>query len=181
MNRTIDEAWNDLNLESTKYLLDQTEKYLEATIETAKVLTDRAVSILQFSIPIILALVGVIFAQSNTILIHLSVISIVFLIVVSFKALRVYELYEIHCLGSPPESLLVDDILIMSDEHKEFAFIFNSVKLNNDMIIFNQNSNRQREKHLRFIITTVKTGCAFVLLYAIFWFPVFRFLFEVVV
>lgn len=179
MEKTIDQAWNGLNIESAKHLLSQTEKYLESTVETAKVLTDRAVNILQFSIPTILALVGVAFAQSNTAICHLSVLSIIFLLIISYKAIKVYELYEIHCLGSTLESLLSDDILSMYDEHKEFAFVFNSVQLNNNLISFNQNSNKQRQKHIFFIINTIKVGCVVVLLYAILWFPVFQSLFEV--
>lgn len=174
MAKTIDQAWDDLNIESAKHLLSQTEMFLEATIETAKVLTDRAVNILQFSIPTILALVGVVFAQSNQVLTHLSVLSICFLLVISYKALKVYELYEIHSLGSPSENLLSDEILQMEEEFKELAFVFNSVKLNNNLIVFNENSNNQRREHIYFIINTIKVGCVVVLLYAIFGYLVFQ-------
>lgn len=174
MGKTIDQAWDDLNIGSAKHLLSQTEMYLEATIETAKVLTDRAVNILQFSIPTILALVGVVFAQSNQILCHLSILSIVFMLVISYKALKVYELYEIHALGSPVENLLSDEILKMDEEIKEFAFVFNSVRLNNNLIVFNDNANKQRQKHIYFIINTIKVGSVVVLLYAIFGYPVFQ-------
>ena len=177
MGKTIDQAWDDLSIESARHLLSQTEMYLEATIETAKVLTDRAVNILQFSIPTILALVGVVFAQSNQILCHLSILSIVFLLVVSYKSIKVYELYEIHSLGSPVENLLSDEILNIR-EHQEFAFVFNSVKLNNNLIVFNDNANKQRQKHIYFIINTIKVGCVVVLLYAIFGYPVFQSLFA---
>lgn len=178
MENKIDQTWDGLNLESARHLLSQTEMYLEGTIETAKILTDRAVNILQFSIPTVLALVGVIFAQSNQVLCHLSVLSIIFLLVISYKAVKVYELYEIYSLGSPVENLLSDEILKMDEQHKEFAFVFNSVRLNNNLISFNQNSNRQRQKHMYFILNTIKVGCVVVLLYAILWFPVFQSLFE---
>lgn len=49
-----------------------------------------------------------------------------------------------------------------------FAFVFNSVKLNNSLIMFNENSNKQRREHIYFIINTMKVGCVVVLLYAIF-------------
>lgn len=162
MTKTIDQAWDDLDLKSAKHLLSQTEMYLESTIETAKVLTDLAVNILQFSIPTVLALVGVAFAQSNQVLTHLSALSICFLLVISYKALKVYELYEIHSKGSHVENLLSGEIL-----QNEFAFIFNSIRLNNDLIVFNQNANKQRQKHIYFIINTIKVGCVVVLLYAI--------------
>ena len=178
MRKTIDQAWDDLNIESVKHLLSQTEMYLEATIETAKVLTDRAVNVLQFSIPTVLALVGVAFAQSNQVLCHLSVLSIIFLLVISYKAIKVYELYEIYSLGSPVENLLSDEILKMDEQHKEFAFVFNSVRLNNNLISFNNNSNKQRQKHIYFIINTIKVGGGVILLYAILWDPVFQSLFE---
>jgi len=181
MGKTIDQSWDDLNIESARHLLSQTEMYLEATIETAKDLTDRAINILQFSIPTILALVGVVFAQSNQIICHLSVLSIVFLLAISYKAIKVYELYEIHSLGSPVESLLSDEILKIDKELMEFAFVFNSVRLNNNLIVFNNNSNKQRQKHIYFIVNTIKVGCVVVLLYAIFGYSVFQFLFGLAV
>ncbi|MBX2970794.1 MAG: hypothetical protein KF803_15610 [Cyclobacteriaceae bacterium] len=174
MAKTIMQAWDDLDLQSAKHLLSQTEMYLEATIETAKVLTDRAINILQFSVPAILALVGVVFAQSNQVLSHLSFLSIIFLLVISYKALKVYELYEIHSKGSPVENLLSDEILSMDESTMEFAFVFNSIVLNNNLIIFNENANKQRRQHIYFIINTVKVGCVVVLLYAIFGYLVFQ-------
>ena len=177
MKKTIEQSWDGLDIQSARHLLSQAELYLDATIETAKVLTDRAVNILQFSIPTILALVGVVFAQSNQILCHLSILSIVFMLVISYKALKVYELYEIHSLGSPSENLLSDEILEMDESTKEFAFVYNSVCLNNNLIVFNENSNKQRRKHIYFIIKTIKFGCVVILSYAIFGYLASRFLF----
>ena len=75
MEAIMEKAWRELNPDTAKFILGQLEKKLEATIETANILSGRAVSILQFSIPILVALVGVIVSKPPVALIHLSAIN----------------------------------------------------------------------------------------------------------
>jgi hypothetical protein len=173
-----DYAWQNLTTESAKVILDQLEKNLSASIETAKILTDRAVTVLQFSIPIILALIGVIFSQPSQILIHLSVVGILFLIIISWKALSLYELYQIQPLGNTLENLLSKEKIDCPEEQQEFAFIYNSILSVNDSIIFNDNSNKNRQTLMRSIIFWIKVGSLVIIIYSALWFPVFQSLFE---
>ena len=173
-----DYAWGNLTTESAKVILDQLEKKLSASIETAKILTDGAVNVLQFSIPVILALIGVIFSQPSTVLIHLSVISILFLLVISWMALSLYELYEIQPSGNTLNNLLGKDKIDSPEEQQEFAFIYNCMHTVNNSIIFNDDSNEKRQKLMRSIITWIKIGSLVVLLYSALWFPVFQSLFP---
>ncbi len=172
-------AWNNLSIESAKIILDQLEKNLSATIETAKILTDRAVTVLQFSVPIILALIGVIFSQPFTVLIHLSIIGIVFLIIISWKALNLYQLYQIQPLGNSLDNLLTKEKMDYTDEQQEFSFIYNSIITVNNSIEFNDNENINRQELMRSIINWIKIGSTVVIGYSVLWYPVFQSLFAV--
>ena len=171
-------AWESLNIESARVILDQLEKNLAASIETAKSLTDRAVNVLQFSIPVMLALVGVIFSQSSAVLIHLSVIGIVFLLVISWKALSLYDIYEIQPLGNTLENMLSKEKIEYEGDDQEFAFVFNCIITVNNSIEFNDNCNRRRQELMRSIINWLKIGSLVVLLYSVLWYPVFQSLFA---
>lgn len=172
-----DYAWNNLRTESAKIILDQLEKNLSASIETAKILTDRAVMVLQFSIPVIIALIGVSFSNPSKVIIHLSCIAILFLILVSWKALKLYQLYEIQPLGNTLENMLSKEKIDCPDEHQEFAFIYNSIITADNAIVFNDNSNKNRQNLMYSIITLIKIGSAVIIIYSLLWYPVFQSLF----
>ena len=171
---SINETWDKITLGSARFILDQAEKNLAATIETARILTDRALNVLQFSIPFSLALIGVLAAKMNTLLVSLSIVGLIFSLIISWKAFRLYELYKVHPLGNLPSKLLIKENLETDEKFQELAFIFSTIQGIEKAIDINEAGNSKRQRIMYSIMEYIKYGILIT-----FLFPLIRFLFAV--
>lgn len=172
-------AWKHLTVPSAKHILDQVEKNLAASIETATALTDRAVSVLQFSIPIMAALLGIIFTPLPILVTHLAVIGLILLGLISRYAIKLYELYEVQPQGNKLENMLVKEKIDYEGDDQEFTFLYNSILTTNNSIQFNDNANKKRRKLMVIILGLIKYGSLAFPLYLALWFLALQSLFVV--
>jgi hypothetical protein len=167
MSSSFKGVWNQLTPESAKFVLDQAEKNLEATVETARSLTDRAINVMQFSVPLSLVLIGLITATSTSVLLIFYVIALGFSLVVSYQGLKLYDIYRIQPLGYKPSDLLKNDVLKMDEETQEMGFVFSAIQDVERAIDINESVNLQRQMLMYSILNWIKAGVTVTLLYPV--------------
>jgi hypothetical protein len=172
--KSIKDSWDDLTLDSAKFVLDQAEKNIQASLETAKNLTDRAVNVMQFSIPLAFVLIGLISGNPEKPLLFLYIIGLFFALAVSYKGLKLYDLYLIQPLGYLPSNLIKEENLKLEEKYQELGFIFSVIQDMERVIEINETKNLERQMKMYSIMEWVKTGIVLTCLY-----PVFLFVFGV--
>jgi hypothetical protein len=146
--------WDKLTEATARFILEQAEKNLSETINAADIVTNRAAYILQFCLVLLIGLTGYLTSDhTNTLGIKLSVISIVFLMVVSILSFRVYRLYNVKPHGNKPSYMISDEKT--DDKRQLLIYIFNAIKTTERSIDFNQEENIKSVKELKFVFWTI--------------------------
>lgn len=172
----VNDVWREITAESARFLLEQAEKKVQATIDTARSLTDRAVNVMQFSIPLCLALVGLIGADPKKEFLWLYLIILALSIAISYMGLHLYDLYTIRTLGYKPSLLLKEENLGFRDEYQHLGFLFGVIQDIERVIEINEDSNRERQRIMYWIMTLIKFTIGFTCLYLVLVLPLFLFL-----
>jgi hypothetical protein len=120
----IAQAWNDITIESAEFVLEQAEKRVQASIDAAKLITDKALNVMQFSIPVSIALVGLVVTQRYSELLWFYMVTLAVSIVISYMSLHIYDLYDIEPIGYSPSDLLNDYSLLLEGKDQRLAFMF---------------------------------------------------------
>jgi len=168
-----------LSVDTARFVYDEAQKYLAETIETAKILTDRAVSIMQFTIPVSIGIILLLFDHHNSrLLTHISIIALLGCLIVTWNCLKVYQLYQILPVGNTPERVITVKKLEGDDEKQLKTFLISAILSTQKSIEFNRNENKTRSALIFSILTTMKLVAGLILLYTILWFPVFQSLFP---
>jgi hypothetical protein len=170
------EDWDKIDISTAKFVLDQGEKFLAETVEAGNVLTNRAGSIMQISIPAVGVLVGVVATnlEIEKLQYQLAIIGVLLSGIVSYLAFKVYHLYKIIPLGMEPNKILTDEKIKHIDQ-QELVFVYNAIKNCQKSIAKNQSRNEDRAKKIIQIETVVKVGLiasvAWVVLYYVVYHP----------
>jgi hypothetical protein len=151
----ISQAWNDITIESAEFVLQQAEKRLQATIDTARMLTDRAVTIMQFSIPLSIGLGGLILTTQKNDWFWLYVVILGILLAISYLGLRVFDLYDVEYLGHEPR-ILLDNNIPLEEENQNLALMIAVITLVQIDIEENTKRNFVRAQHASYAVLLVK-------------------------
>lgn len=171
------ENWEKLELDTAKFILEESEKFLSETIDTAKILTDRAVNIMQFSIPLSLALIGILSSKDiNPLLYQISFIGLVAAIIVSSLCFKVYKLYQIRPLGNTPIGMINSKKMEFRGEQQLKVYLISAIHGIQISIEFNETANSERSRRIYRIEKWIQISAIIILGYAILWYPVSQFL-----
>jgi hypothetical protein len=172
--------WERLSIDSTEFVFGEAEKYLSETIETAKVLTDRAINVFQFSLPLSIASIVLLLSDRNAdkLLRHLCIIGLITCLLISWKCLKVYRLYQTMPHGNLPSNLLNEDKLNFPAAEQRKIFLQNALVTIQNSIEFNLNENKRRSRDVHHILEFMKWGAVTAIAYTILWYPVFQSLFA---
>jgi hypothetical protein len=151
-----DQIWEEITLDSAKFILEQVEKKLQATIDTANSLTNRAVNTMQFSIPLSVGLIGIISADPSPEWLWLYLIDLLFLIIISFLAMQAYELTHVMPLGDRLGKLLDQATLHRDNEHQYKSLIANRSQEVQACCEKNESINRECQSVLFGLMILVK-------------------------
>src|SRR5271154_3273919 len=123
MNLDNFENWDKIELPTARFILDQGEQKLKATIETASALTSKAIAIVQISLGLLVSLFGYVsITNDRGLAFQLSVLLIMLSFFIFVASLRVYVLYEIRPLGNYPSNMIQEEKI--SDPRQESAFVY---------------------------------------------------------
>lgn len=173
MNLSSWENWDKLDIKTSYFILDQSEKKLDATIETAKILSDRAIILMQSSSGILIALLGyAATTKERELLFQLSVLLIAFCIAIFLLSFRVYNLYEIRVKGNSPSNLISNEKV--NYVKQELRFTYGEIVTIGDSIDYNERNNLVRASALRLAITTITILVFTLPLYSILWYLLCR-------
>lgn len=146
-----------LSVESARFVLDHTEKRLLATIDTAKAFTERAVNVMQFSIPLSLVSVGLITSDPGKELLWLYLVTLILSVIISLLAFNLYD----TDIEWPDQPTLSHDEKYFSSRTSEqwLLLIFNALENDQKAIELNESRNLSRQatwfwitSHLKFLI-----------------------------
>lgn len=151
----VDETWHNITLEVAEFVLEQAERRLQATIETARTLTDRAVTIMQFSIPLSIGLGGLILTTPKNDWFWLAVVVLGILLVISYLGLRMFDLNDVEYLGHEPRVLLDNNISLEGGSQK-LALVLAVITLVQIDIEENTKRNFVRARHASYAVLLVK-------------------------
>ena len=158
------ENWDGLELATAKFTLEQSEKYLSETIQTAGFLNRRATFALQAIVSGIILLIGFLSSgYSDGIIIHLSIIAVGILIILAFDAFKAYDQYRIRPLGNLPSNMLNEKIVDESNQH--LSVIYDSLRTIQDSINFNESQNEKKVSTIHNLYRGVKIGLIIIVLY----------------
>jgi hypothetical protein len=173
MDLSLWQNWDKLKIETAIFILEQSEKKLDATIETAKILSDRAIILMQSSSGILIALLGyAATTKERELLFQLAVLLIAFCIAIFLFSFRVYNLYEIRVKGNSPSNLISDEKVNYLKQ--ELRFIYGEIVTIGDSIEYNERNNRTRASALRLAITTITILVFTLPSYSILWYLLSR-------
>ena len=159
------ENWDKLKVTTAKFILDQSEKKLIATIETAKILTDRTVVIMQLVVGLTIGLLSYSSSTENRgLLFQLAIIILFFCAVIFFYCLKGYNLYEIKPLGNTAGNMINEDKV--KSEEQELLFVFSHIRTIDDSIGFNDKRNENRARNLNLIFDLIKIGFSSIIGYS---------------
>lgn len=123
-----EQSWKKLTPESARFVLDQAEKRLQATIDNMKSLTEQAVHVMQFSIPLSVVVVGLIFTEQRRDLLWIYLVVLAFLIMISYLALHLYETNAGEVRGYSPGELMCDARPALSDGQQCFELMIHAIR-----------------------------------------------------
>lgn len=152
----IDHILKGITIESAKFILEQSEKRLHWTIDTSKAISDRAVKVMQLSIPLSLCLIGLIVNGHGGELLVLYWLAFVVLTIISYYCLDIYDVYDME-LPSYRFDDLLNDLSTSPDarqQHLELLLIVHheleKATEQNDL------SNRRRDLTLFWVLVSLK-------------------------
>lgn len=160
-----DKLWQEITLESAQFIFDQAEKKLQSTIEISKSLTDRAVHVMQFSISLAIALIGVLANDPKREFLWLYLIALVVAIIISLMALHIYDFSSIRSPGHNPESILTNVTLAVDEQ--QLRIVFKTILDIERAIEENEAKNLERQTVFSWIMTYLKFLIGFAILYVI--------------
>ncbi len=113
---------------------------------------------MQFSIPLSLALIGLIATDPRKEFLWLYLVVLFLSMLISYLGLQLYDLFTIQPLGYRPNTLLKEENLTIKDENQHLGFVFSVIQDMERVITINEESNRKRQ-HLMFLIMTLVKAC----------------------
>jgi len=150
--------WNEYSIQHFLFILSQSEKKLNETVETMKTIQSRGRFQLLFSLSVIVSLIGWWITEHNQVYEPYAVsVAVVSLVSVFFSAWGIYQ-YSISTVGSPAE-ILLDDRFYSSFDKTEYAeknLVFNECKDYSKRIERNTSINRKR---LQLVTLSFLTMC----------------------
>ncbi len=157
--------WERLEIASAKLILDQSEKQLKETIDTANQLYNRATYIIGCSIPIEIGLFGYLASkyEKPDFLFLLAFLGFLLMSVVLFLCFKVYYLYPIRPLGNTPKNILSNKEYIAHPD-QELVFLYNCIRTAQASSDFNMAKNKERAEIIKTIFYIIGAGLATLLL-----------------
>ncbi|MEI9918107.1 MAG: hypothetical protein WDO14_04815 [Bacteroidota bacterium] len=152
----IAELWNDITIDSAEFLLEQTEKRLQASIDVGKQLTERAVNVMQFSIPMSIGLAGLIISEPRFELLIFYVVILIISLSISCVSLHVYDLYNLEYSGAEPLDFIRDEYFLFEGEDQRLALMLSVVVTNQIRSHKNETINRKRQRMFFYTMGLVK-------------------------
>jgi hypothetical protein len=160
------ENWDRIEKESAYFILEQGEKKLKETIETASIVTSKAVFILQISLGLMVSLVGYVSVTTDRgLAFQLSILLIILSICLFVGSLSVYDLYEVRPLGNTPSNLI--DERKISDSRQELAFLYSAIYTVETSINFNERKNTLRAERLSTVFTVINIAVWTIVIYSV--------------
>lgn len=158
--------WQKMDVEVCRFVLDQAEKNLQEKISAADALISRALTILTISLPSLVFVVGYSLSNENrnSLLYHLSILSILILLIIIFRCINVYKLYDYKPLGNSPKNLIREDNV--GDELK--IFLVERIESMQRCIDFTKHRNDERVQKLTDIFKILKWSLVGIIVYTIF-------------
>lgn len=150
------ENWEKMELNTVKFVFQQTEKLLLETTETAKILTNRSLTILQFSLALLIGLIGLLFTDAPAMLRGICVIALSAAAIVTWECLKIYRPLDIRTIGNSPENIVSSEKLLHQGDAQEKVFLISSIHSMRDSIEFNISENKIRSRAISHIMTGIK-------------------------
>ncbi|MFY0598940.1 MAG: hypothetical protein JXR03_04670 [Cyclobacteriaceae bacterium] len=172
--------WEKIDEDNLKLALEQGEKILRETIDTANFQVNRALTMLKAIIGLIIGLVAYLSSTIPTMsLLYLEAsLGLVVLVILLPLAFKAYRTYIVEPLGNSPNHILNQkNIDYGGDKLKQFL-LFNCCRSVEDSIKSNQQSNQERASLLTKLELEISVGLIGVIIFPVLWFLVSRFLFE---
>ena len=162
------ENWDKIEDRTAIFILDQAEKNLSDLIITADLLTQRAVTALQYSISFIIGIIGFMYTPYATgVILHLSIIGIITLIPIVIYSFKVYSSYRVKPVGNTPINLITEEKVLSDKQY--LVFVYNAIKNVQKSIEFTVASNDLRVKAIWKIELIIKAGIIIVVTYPLLY------------
>ena len=149
--------WHKLDAETLKFLFGESEKLLAAHIETAKLLKDRAESIIKFTSPSMLVLLAFIIKSLNDSSINFAfwVAAYVFvvLLIITILAIGAFAIYRIRPLGNEPFKMINETNTNSRNSYK--VYLVSRICTIQEMIWDNEAENYERLSKLKTIRSVI--------------------------
>lgn len=158
--------WNRMQPEVAKFILDQSEKKLIETVETAERHTQRALNVLTVCLPATLIVASYILeTDERSSMYGMAIIVLTTLVVIAWLSIKVYRIYEIHTVGNNPKKLIREDDNVADDE---LQFVVETIESIERRITFNVEKNRERGRYMLWVFNCLIIGSGAIIAYAIF-------------
>jgi hypothetical protein len=178
INVNLSEEWKinaeykkKINLDLANFLLDQAEKALKNTTETADKITTRAFTLLLILIPILSTIIGLLIASikvsAKTNRLDIGFFTVLILVGggIIYQLLKLIYPRDFMGVGRQPNEIIVSDMLNNElDETKRLlAFKFNELKNCQHKISYNRQQNEKRILALTKILSLIVISAALAL------------------
>ncbi len=179
--------WEKIDIDSYKFSLEQGEKMLKETIDTASFQISRSSTILKFSLGFLVAVLGYLISNSPELSLKYceSVIALICLFITSAMSFNCYssKSFQVKPLGNNPFNILSDESIQYIQNHYQLSdlhklLIFNACRTVEESINNNVDSNNLRAKKISKIESAIKWSLTILIAFPLSWYLVSQFLPE---
>ena len=164
--------WRETEIEIYQIALDQGEKLLSFTTQTAEVLMKRVHNILKFLVPFIAIVLGFLISQKPSYeLWYLEAsIAMIFLVILLIKTLKSFRTYQIAPIGHDPSDVLDTRVLYFDKKKSKELLYHNLCKNVDEQIKDNRVGNEIRAKRLNDIQKIIEVGTLILIIFpSVYW------------
>ena len=150
--------WQKISVESLKHGLDQGEKMLKETLETASFQVNRSLTVLKSSMAIFILLFGYVVSSSPELSYKYleACLALVLFGWIIRRSFLIYQTYEVCPLGNNPSHIIRDENIEYAGKNLYQFLLFNSSRTVEESIEFNQSLNQERSEQLRSLENQIK-------------------------
>ena len=143
--------WEKISVEALSHALDQGEKILKETINTASFQVYRSLTVLKSSLAIFILLFGYVVSSSPEMSYQYleAVLSLGLFAWIIRSSFVIYQTYEVKPIGNNPSNILRTENIEYAGKKLDQFLLFNSSRTVDESIEFNQSRNQKRADQIR--------------------------------
>ncbi len=150
--------WKKIDIDSLKHGLEQGEKMLKETLDTASFQVNRSLTVLKSSLAIFILLFGYVVSSTPELSYKYleAVLALVLFAWIIRSSFVIYQTYEVKPIGNNPSNILRSENIEYAGKKLDQFLLFNSSRTVEESIEFNQTKNQNRADQIRGLEKQIK-------------------------